>query len=414
MLAYDISAGAKRLGDSALTVARQDGFSAITFRSLAETANVSVASLQTRFGTKDGILDLAFAAVADSEIRRIDTLASTVAAIPISPQSGRILFGTVIQEQCSAGSPNQPILIEMLVESLRDSGAKSHVRRWLSRVERFWSDRYRVHPDPDAFGRFLMEFQIGLTMTTACCRRPVETGLANDDLIERVLGTGRDRDPLWYRALLAGAIDLERGLPVDDAMRSEMRERLLTAGAEVVAAQGARALSYRSVAARAAISPSAVTHYFPKREALIYSVYRRIYEEIAFDAEGMSFISHSRDPEIVAQSYVDIILKRKFAGVCQPVAHAELYLLAARNEGLADLAWHMRMTRGIYWMEKARPGGLADRDAFDAHAVAIWGLGCSLAHLASEQGAGIENALRRSIAFGINVFERGPAFPAAI
>jgi AcrR family transcriptional regulator len=167
------------------------------------------------------------------------------------------------------------------------------------------------------------------------------------------------------------------------------------------------------VAARAAISPSAVTHYFPKREALIYSVYRRIYEEIAFDAEGMSFISHSRDPEIVAQSYVDIILRRKFAGVCQPIAHAELYLLAARNEGLADLAWHMRMTRGIYWMEKTRPGGLPDRDAFDAHAVAIWGLGCALTHLASEQGADIESALKRSIAFGVEFFEQSSACPSA-
>ena len=61
------------------------------------------------------------------------------------------------------------------------------------------------------------------------------------------------------------------------------------------------------------------------------------------------------------------------------IAWAELRLLANRDQNFAKLAWHMRMTNGLYEARKDDPAqDIADAAAFDAHVTATWLLGCAL------------------------------------
>ena len=73
----------------------------------------------------------------------------------------------------------------------------------------------------------------------------------------------------------------------DDA-KQETRHRLLTAAREVVAEQGAAALSLRDVARRAGVVPSAVYRHMESRDALLSELLVESYGSLADALEGRS------------------------------------------------------------------------------------------------------------------------------
>lgn len=392
--------------DQALKLCRARGIAALTFRSLASEAAVPAATLQSRFGKKEQILDLTFRSAVDAELRALEPLSVLAETTEPSIEHVRALFRQLVRPPESEQAARLTMLLEMLVARIRNPAIGDCVVDWLRALHAFWADACRFDPEHEDLGWFLVELQVGLQLTTACCHRPLEIALANDDLADRAIRGRSSVSPLWYRALMQQAIAVETGMPPEAPPKSDLFDRLLLAGAETVAARGASALSFRNVAAQAGVSLSAVTHYFPKRQSLIYAVYRRIFEEIASDWPDARAGKTRRTAARIAEDYLDKVLHRKFGGACQPIAHAELYLLAARDPSLSDLAWHMRMTRGVHWMRSRKPpfDDSMGPEAFSAHAEAIWMLGCSLVHMARETEADLPATLKRRALFGIRRF----------
>jgi AcrR family transcriptional regulator len=398
--------GDGELINEALKLCRARGIAALTFRSLAAEASVPAATLQSRFGRKEQILDLTFRSAVDAEMRALERLSALADMAEPSLDRVRSLFRQLVHPSDSEQTTRLTMLLEMLVARIRNPEIGDCVAHWLDGLHAFWARACRFDAEQQDLGWFLVELQVGLQLTTACCHRPLEIALANDDLVDRATRGGSGDSPLWYRALMRRAIAVEASMPAEAPAKSELFDRLLLAGAETVAARGASALSFRNVAAQAGVSLSAVTHYFPRRQSLIYAVYRRIFEEIASDWPKAKRGKGRRDAERIAESYLDKVLNRKFGGACQPIAHAELYLLAARDRSLSDLAWHMRMTRGVHWMRGPQPpfDDSMGPEAFSAHAEAIWMLGCALVHMARETEAELPATLKRRALFGIRRF----------
>ena len=392
--------------EEALKLCRARGIAALTFRSLASEAAVPAATLQSRFGKKEQILDLTFRSAVHAEMRALEPLSALTETTEPSLDRVRALFRQLVRPQDGEQAARLTMLLEMLVARIRNPAIGDCVAQWLDGLHAFWAEACRFDAAHEDLGWFLVELQVGLQLTTACCHRPLEIALANDDLADRAIRGRSSASPLWYRALMQSAIAVETGMPAEAQAKSELFDRLLLAGAETVAARGASALSFRNVAAHTGVSLSAVTHYFPKRQSLIYAVYRRIFEEIASDWPNARTGRAKRNAERIAESYLDKVLHRKFGGACQPIAHAELYLLAARDPSLSDLAWHMRMTRGVHWLRDPKPpfDDSMGPEAFSAHAEAIWMLGCALVHMARETEADLPVILKRRALFGIGRF----------
>ncbi|HLG86784.1 MAG TPA: TetR family transcriptional regulator [Alphaproteobacteria bacterium] len=392
--------------DEALKLCRARGIAALTFRSLANEAAIPAATLQSRFGKKEQILELTFRSAVDAELQALEQLSALTDMAGPSLEHAHALFRQLVRPPDGEQTARLTLLLEMLVARIRNPEIGYCVVHWLRGLHAFWSSACRFDAEHEDLGWFLVELQVGLQLTTACCHRPLEIALANDDLADRSIRGRSGVAPLWYRALMQRAIAVETGMPADTSSKSELFDRLLLAGAETVAARGASALSFRNVAAQAGVSLSAVTHYFPRRQSLIYAVYRRIFEEIASDWPNVRGGRIKRNAERIAESYLDKVLHRKFGGACQPIAHAELYLLAARDPSLSDLAWHMRMTRGLHWIRDPKPpfDDSTGSEAFSAHAEAIWMLGCSLVHMACETETDLPATLKRRALFGIRRF----------
>ena len=66
---------------------------------------------------------------------------------------------------------------------------------------------------------------------------------------------------------------------MDDEQQLPTRERILAAGAAIIADEGVTAhLSVRAVAARAGVSTGSLRHHFPTQQQLRDELMRRIYE----------------------------------------------------------------------------------------------------------------------------------------
>src|SRR5262249_24099636 len=107
-------------------------------------------------------------------------------------------------------------------------------------------------PDPD-MAWFVLELLIGLSLTTLGCGRPIEAGLANQEILYFALsGPGEwPSMPVWYPALLA-SID-KQSRPDDAELARPFRsahpaaEKILRAGMAIVAEEGSSMLTFRGV-----------------------------------------------------------------------------------------------------------------------------------------------------------------------
>jgi AcrR family transcriptional regulator len=383
--------------EAALSIFRDKGLSAISFRSVGEKAGIHPATLQFRFGTKRELLDGVFSLLADQEAERAQQIEKLANRATKPPSAGTHLY----QLTLCGGEPERGrnlILFEMLIAAIRDPAIRPHADKWLSETQHSWTAAFSPSDNADDFGWFLTELQIGLLVSGIGSGRPRETALVNAEIVDRAFGRLLPEDAAWFSAFFDEVLKHKPTAPGGAGKANDLSERLLTAGAEIVATQGADALSFRNVAHRAGTTPSATQNAFPKRQDLINAVYDRIYQNIAYP---FTPIDSFRDASGTAAYFVDVILNRQFAGAYLGLSFAELYLAAARHPTLCDLAWYMRMTRGNVIDDTNRNTHVARGVSFDLHAVALWAFGCTLVHASREPEAKLRDVLEKRVEFGL-------------
>ena len=396
--------------EAAISLLRERGMSAVSFRLIGERAGIHPATLQSRHGTKHALLDRVFALLADQEIRYARHVGELATGAKTHGEGAK-LFGHVI---CGGGGEREPArdlaLVEMLIAAARDPTIRPHAGRWLHQMQRCWAAAFAAEPGSPDLGWFLTELQVGLMAASIGCGRPLETAMANGEIVARALDIELPDGHTWFSTFLEQA---RRNRPrgTTGQRTDSQSERLLTAGAEIVAIYGADALSFRSVANRAGLGLSAVTNAFPKRQDLINAIYDRIFEGVAYAAPlDRSF----RDVDAAAEYFVEVMLKRRFAGANLLLALAELYVAAARHPSLRDLAWFVRMTRGNVHREgNAAPDQLSPR-AFDSHAMALWLPGCFLTHASCTVESRLASVLETRVRFGLGRLAPRGAWPARL
>lgn len=120
------------------------------------------------------------------------------------------------------------------------------------------------------------------------------------------------------------------------ARGEERRERILGATLSVIARSGIGAVTHRSVAEEAGVPLGSLTYWFGTKDDLLREALRRFVAEEAERLKGIAdLLGADADPADVAERYATVLETNNGP---EQIAQFELYLEAARNPALRDIA----------------------------------------------------------------------------
>ena len=123
------------------------------------------------------------------------------------------------------------------------------------------------------------------------------------------------------------------------ARGEERRERILTATLAVIGRSGIGAVTHRSVAEEAGVPLGSLTYWFGTKDDLLREALRRFVEE---EAERLREVAARLDgdasPGEIAERYAAELESAADPARPEQIAQFELYLEAARNPALRDIA----------------------------------------------------------------------------
>lgn len=142
------------------------------------------------------------------------------------------------------------------------------------------------------------------------------------------------------------------------ARGEERRERILRATLAVIARSGIGAVTHRSVAEEAAVPLGSLTYWFATKDDLLREALRRFVADEAERLRGIAeHLGSGADPAAIAERYATMLEAN--AGPEQ-IAQFELYLEAARNPALRDIAEESFRAYEEVAVAALRAAGVAD------------------------------------------------------
>lgn len=394
------------LADRARAFVERHGMDRLTIRSLAEAAGIPAATIQYQFGSKERLLVEALARLVERRIARLDEIADL---LPDRLDGVRSIAG-LLQHVLGLGGQRERLsqlaLLDLVAAALRNPRLMAVLDPWSRRLETFWRDvAGRAAVEPHLAG-FLVELHLGLMLHLTGIERAIEGQALADEIIGRALSpfgspAARGADFPWFRKLLGDALAAPMVAADIRAADTANAQTIVDAAKQIVVKQGPTTLSFRTVAARAQTSVSAIAHYFPTRQSLVYAAYRAIHEELIVYTRGAGLKSYqSYDPALAD----DIVGYAAGGGVPLFVAFSEFELVAARHADFADIARYARMTRGLYHTrEEGVHFDAFGRAAFDSFALSFWMLGYAL-RMKLPRAAPADGVKGEGIAYGFRQF----------
>ena len=385
---------------AALELLREAGLAQVTQRAVAARAGVPAATLQHRFAGKDEMLRQLFGRLFGDAELALRRLAEGPARPPLPPASVCALLTSSVV----APGRETPALLEALAQAVRSPVGRPAAQAWLGALHALWRRLLVEHGgDVDNAAWFLVELQIGVLLLSLGGGRLQETALANAELARFACFGPEAATGEWFSRLIRAEAGLlaQATLPDAGPERGALLQRLLEAGVALVAQSGPDELSFRTLAARAGTSLSAVTHHFPRRDRLLYAIYRHIHDLLTSTAASAA----ASDP---AGHFVASVTDGEVAGAPLFLVSTELSLAAARTPAFADMAWMIRLTRGGYVALRGDPAfDPASRRAFALHARSLWQSGCALVQAARVAEDALPDLLRRRHGFAERAFQNG-------
>jgi len=390
--------------EQAADLLRDRGLDGVTMRALAEATGLPAATIQYQFGSKERLLIAAISCLRDRHAHRLKNLAHYFAR---SAGGYSDLADVMI---CTLGlgdreeRTEQLAMFECMAQALRSPRLFPAIESWTSQLSAFWQDIAARNREGSAKGVFLFELHLGLMLHMSGIEPAVEGQLLAQEIVGRALRpAGQRRPPVWFRSALRNTLASPVPWLKADAPRTATARQIVAAAMRMAIDEGPGALSFRTVAARAKTSVSAIAHYFSTRHELLYATYRAIHEEIIAFTRSVGVASEQRYDSELAER---IVTYSGDSRVSLLVAYSEFELVAARDPEFSALTRYFRMTRGLYHTRRHEPGFDAFGDAaFDVFALSFWMVGHALRmalqrHLPGEAGPADPDA----VAFGFAQF----------
>lgn len=261
-----------RMAEAAIEVLASHGLAGLTHRLVAAKAGVSLAATTYYFDTKYDILAEASSVTLHGYTESFRRVAERIRGEGPNPNVFRNLAGRVVRNAARRDRVRTMCWAEIILDAHRHQESLALARQWFAEISTVWLDIAKAarikHPSDVA--RSAIDVVLGLLFMM------MALGL-DEAQVEAVLQKGRDPLDVWN---VPTAPEPEEGPATRLSRKSaETRERILSATVDVLISDGAGAVTYRTIAAKADLTAAAPFYHFPTIGRLLSAAQQRLFEQ---------------------------------------------------------------------------------------------------------------------------------------
>ncbi len=335
-----------RIEKAAITVIARHGIANLTHRLVAKEADVSLAATTYHYQGRHDI-------IADAAARLLDEYAEAFQRFVGRHAEGSTLcfrdfVVRVVTNAVGKHWVGTLAWCEIILDGTRDPVTRSIATGWFDRLFDIWLEiatAFRVK-QPEQTVRSAIDIVVGLVF--------MASGLGVDHLrMAAVLERGGDPARFWV-PLSAD----DQAIPVHQSGRKaqQTRERILAAAIDILIAQGAGSVNYRTVAARTGMSAPAAIYHFPTTEVLLTAAQTQLFEasKQRYRAIMASVDYDALDPDRLADLAATIFQRE--ATECAEVSIADypIWIEAARHPRLRPAVRQALSDQNLVWIRLLR------------------------------------------------------------
>lgn len=337
----------QRIVDATIAVIAEHGIGRITHRLVAARADLSLAATTYYYETKADIVADASAQLLERYIEGFRSFASRSEGRTISFHQfvARVVTNSVGKDRVGTLA-----WCEIIIDAARHPEMRAIARTWFSNLSEIWLEiagALNVE-DPEEMVQSAIDLVIGLLLVV------IPLGL-DQAQVERVL-LGDAAPDQWAPDNFDQAA-LPPAEPKLGRKAEKTRERILVAAVSILVEEGPAAITYRYVAVRAGLTPTAPFYYFPTVEAMIAAAQARLFDETkARYRRVMSNVDFSTlDAERLIDLTATVFQREATQYGAVSLANYPVWLEAARTDMLKPMVWAMVNDQNRAW------GRLLDR-----------------------------------------------------
>ena len=377
------------MADAAVQILASHGVAGLTHRLVASQAGVPLAATTYYFDTKFDIIAEASSITLRGYVDSFRRAAERIRAEGPDPDVFRRFGGRLVHNAAHRDRARTVCWAEIMLDAHRHPESLALSRHWFAELETVWLDIAQAakvqHASQEA--RSAIDLIMGLLFTT------IGLGL-NEKQVDAVLVQGRDPLDAWK--VRSASEPVGRAAARLTRKSAETRERILSATVDTLIADGAGAVTYRSVAARAGLTPAAPFYHFLTIGALLSAAQQRLFEQSKERYRLAAAADHGGvfNVERLIDRTATVFLREatEFAG--KNLAAYAIWLEADRNVDLRPMIWNVICDQHLAWqrvlgrlMPTQRPlDALLAQSAFIGKMVRVLATGSATEDLALIRG----------------------------
>jgi AcrR family transcriptional regulator len=338
-----------RITDAAIEVLALHGIAGLTHRLVAQTAGVSLAATTYYFDTKFDIVAEASKRTLQGYSEAFHRAAARFKVEPGDPSRFRHFVVRLVHNAAIRDKIRALCWAEIVLDAHRHDESLQLTRQWFAELEDVWFEIAECAGvgQPDEISRSAIDVAIGLLLVT------LALDLTPDQVNEILMGGG---DPLEICAIAP----LDKAAPIPPRRSSkkaaETREKIIRSAIDGLLADGAGAIAYRSIAARAGITAAGPFYHFPTIGGLLAAAQQRLFEDSkeryrAVAAEIGSIV----DTERLIDRTATVLVREATQYRGENLASYAIWLQAARNPELRPMIWSAISDQYRAWHRLLQP-----------------------------------------------------------
>ena len=270
--------------DAARIVIAQRGLSAMSLRTVAEQAGISVGSISYRIGDRAALVS----AIVDREIELLakDGCSWRQRLTGVDPVAANIVPDLVCEWLDMADRRVSAIVTcELALLASRDAQALSAVTTLLEDGERLWHDILGGAADRQPLARRIARYCLDEQPFSLLLANNADFRLLRYSTVRGLLRDGSGADMRasndWHMGLVdrlavPAAAALGKAAETPEGTKAAIADHI----ADVIVAQGVGALSHRVVAQASAMAASSVAHHYPTQRDILFAGVEAIYRRM--------------------------------------------------------------------------------------------------------------------------------------
>ena len=326
--------------DIALDMLSSQRLDALTLRALANESGKSPSNLVYRFGSRDGFVDALRLHVGDLKDRFWQEQQARLLSRITGPEDLSGLALGLIMEKAVTHRPLSNAIWEFELAAAVAPVGSVQPERFAAAEEDFWNACFAVaglnRALAPAFTAVVRSYGRLLLIPPLSAEKIAWVSDGVGRLVERLAGMAcaRPGDSVWR--------DAAETLLEAHGPRYETYEgtpgKIVRAASEIILEEGCSALSHRSIAKRAGVSLSSMTHHFKTLEDILIAAFWSIYDTARAQAVDVPRLKRSYGKAAFIHEVLPELSGRNQQNRVASTAMEEVILSAARRPELQDVS----------------------------------------------------------------------------